>query len=73
VLTGGFGINLHKRVRFDTVAGYIFMKNMKVRDSNIEQPQAIRPTTSGFGTPLGNGDYNMDAFYLGGGFAVDIN
>lgn len=73
VLTGGFGINLHKRIRFDTVAGYIFMKNMKVRDSNIEQPQAIRPTTSGFGTPLGNGDYNMDAFYLGGGFAVDIN
>jgi hypothetical protein len=73
VLTGGFGINLHKRVRFDTLAGSIFMKDMKVRDSNIEQPQAIRPTTSGFGTPLGNGDYNMDAFYLGGGFAVDIN
>ena len=73
VLTGGFGINLHKRLRFDTVAGYIFMKNMKVRDSTIEQPQAIRPPNPGFATPLGNGDYNMDAFYLGGGFAIDIN
>lgn len=73
VLTGGFGINLHKRVRFDTVAGYIFMKDMKVRDSAIEQPQAIRPTRADFGTPLGNGDYKMDALYLGGGFAVDVN
>jgi len=73
VLTGGFGINLHKRLRFDTVAGYIFMKNMKVRDSAIVQPQAIRPELEGSGTPLGNGNYKMDALYLGGGFAVDIN
>jgi long-chain fatty acid transport protein len=73
VLTGGFGINLHKRLRFDTVVGYIFMKNMKVRDSAIAQPQAIRPMTEGFGAPLGNGNYKMDALYLGGGFAIDIN
>jgi long-chain fatty acid transport protein len=73
VLSGGLGINLHKRVRFDTVAGYVFMKNMKVRDSEIEQPQAIRPTSNGFGTKLGNADYKMDALILGGGFAVDID
>jgi long-chain fatty acid transport protein len=73
VLTGGFGVNLHKRLRFDTVAGYIFMADPKVRDSAINQPQAIRPTTENFGTPLGNGNYKMDALYLGGGFALDIN
>ncbi|MDB4986085.1 MAG: hypothetical protein JWN04_1263 [Myxococcaceae bacterium] len=73
ILSGGFGVNLHKRVRFDSVAGYIFMADPKVRDSDITQPQAIRPTTNGFGTPLGNGNYKMDALFLGGGFAVDIN
>ena len=73
VLSGGFGVNLHKRIRFDTVAGYIFMQDPKVRDSNITQPQAIRPTSDGFGTPLGNGNYKMDALFLGGGFAIDIN
>ncbi|MDB4976772.1 MAG: hypothetical protein JWN48_5113 [Myxococcaceae bacterium] len=73
ILSGGFGVNLHKRIRFDTVAGYIFMADPKVRDSDIVQPQAIRPTTNGFGTPLGNGNYKMDALFLGGGFAIDFN
>jgi hypothetical protein len=45
------------------------MQDLKLRDP----PQAIRPSANGFGTPLGNGNYKMDALFLGGGFAIDIN
>jgi long-chain fatty acid transport protein len=73
ILSGGFGVNLHKRVRFDTVLGYMFMKDMTVTDSSIRQPQAIRPTKEDYGTPLGNGKYKMDALFLGGALVFDIN
>jgi long-chain fatty acid transport protein len=73
ILSGGFGVNLHKRVRFDTVLGYMFMKDMNVTDSAIRQPQAIRPTQADYGTPLGNGKYKMDALFLGGALVFDIN
>ncbi len=73
VLSGGFGVNLHKRVRFDTVLGYMFMKDMNVKDSAIRQPQAIRPTQADYGSPLGNGKYKMDALFLGGALVFDIN
>lgn len=73
ILSGGFGVNLHKRVRFDSVLGYMFMKDMNVKDSAIRQPQAIRPTEADYGTPLGNGKYKMDALFLGGALVFDIN
>ena len=73
VLTGGLGLRVHRRVRLDSVLGYIFMKDMNVRDSAIEQPQSIRPNREVGVTKLGNGKYDMDALYLGGALVVDIN
>jgi long-chain fatty acid transport protein len=73
ILSGGLGVNLHERVRFDTVLGYIFMKDMTVTDSSIRQPQAIRPYKEEDGTPLGNGKYKMDALFLGGGLVFALN
>jgi long-chain fatty acid transport protein len=73
ILSGGFGVNLVKWLRFDTVLGYMFMKDMKVRDNEIRQPQALRPSKEEYGSVLGNGNYKMDALYLGGAFVLDIN
>jgi len=68
VLTGGFGLNFTDTVRFDTVAGWIFMADPKVRDGNIKAPAAIRPE-SAIQQPINNGNYKAEAFYLGGGFS----
>jgi long-chain fatty acid transport protein len=73
VLSGGLGLRVHKRVRLDSVIGYIFMKDMNVRNSAIEQPQAIRPNREVGPTKLGNGKYEMDAFFLGGALVIDAN
>ncbi|MET0287936.1 MAG: outer membrane protein transport protein [Polyangiales bacterium] len=68
VLSGGFTIGLAKWLRFDTVAGLIFMQNLDVKDSTIRQPQAIRPPNSELVSVIGNGRYEQTAFFLGGGF-----
>lgn len=73
VLSGGFGVNLFKRLRMDTVLTWISMKNMQVRDSQIRQPQAIRPNDVAAATALGNGDYVMEALVLGGGLVYDLD
>ncbi len=68
VLTGGFGLSLTDTVRFDTVAGWIFMFDQKVTNSTIKAPAAIRPE-SALTQPIANGKYTAEAFYLGGGFS----
>ena len=73
VLTGGLGLRVHRRVRLDSVIGYMFMKDMKVKNSAIEQPQSIRPNRSVGATKLGNGNYEMDALFLGGALVIDAN
>jgi long-chain fatty acid transport protein len=70
ILSGGLTIGFAKWLRFDTVAGWIFMKNEDVRDSEITQPQAIRPANPALASVIGNGRYNHEAFFLGGGFRV---
>lgn len=70
VISGGFTIGLAKWLRFDTVGGLVFMKDMDVTDSNIRQPQAIRPPLEAFPSVIGNGRYEQMAFFLGGGFRV---
>jgi long-chain fatty acid transport protein len=71
VLTGGSSIKIHKKVRMEGTIGYAFMKDMKVRDSQIHQPTALRPSST-ITTPLGNGNYNMDALYIGGSLVVSL-
>ena len=68
VLTGGLGINLTETVRMDGAAGWIFMADPKVRNSEIKAPDAIRPS-AGISQPIGNGNYTAEAFYIGGGFS----
>jgi long-chain fatty acid transport protein len=72
LISGGLSIDLAKRLRFDTSAGYIWMQDLKVRDSQITQPAALRP---GYidASVIGNGNYKMEAFFLGGGFAIRLN
>lgn len=55
--------------RFDTTIGLVHMLNEDIRNSVIRQPQAIRPNSSA-ATALGNGTYEMEAFFLGGGFSL---
>ncbi|HEX5660538.1 MAG TPA: outer membrane protein transport protein [Polyangiales bacterium] len=72
LITGGLSVDLAKWLRFDTSAGYIWMQDSKIRDSQITQPAALRP---GYidASVIGNGDYKMEAFFLGGGFAIRLH
>jgi long-chain fatty acid transport protein len=72
VLSGGLSIGLAKWLTFDTVGGWIFMKNLDVRDSEIRQTQALRPPSPGVPSIIGNGRYAQDALFLGGGFRIKI-
>lgn len=73
VLSGGFTIGLAKWLRFDTVGGLVFMKDLDVKDNEIRQPQAIRPPLQEFPTVIGNGRYDQQAFFLGGGFRAMLD
>jgi long-chain fatty acid transport protein len=73
VLSGGFTVGLTKWLRFDTVAGLIFMQNLNVTDSTIRQPQAIRPPNDELVSVIGNGKYAQNAFFLGGGFRANTD
>lgn len=68
ILTGGFGINFTDTIRMDGVAGWIFMQDPKVRNSQITAPAAIRPELQS-SQAIGNGNYKAEAFYIGGGFS----
>ncbi|MDB4974148.1 MAG: rane protein in aromatic hydrocarbon degradation [Myxococcaceae bacterium] len=72
ILSGGLSIDLAKWLRFDTVLGLIHMMDPKVRDSTITQPTALRPAYVDAST-LGNGNYKMEAFFLGGGFGIKLD
>lgn len=68
VLSGGLTVGLASWLRFDGVAGWIFMQNVDVENGTITQPQAIRPKLETFPTTINNGQYAQEAFFLGGGF-----
>jgi hypothetical protein len=68
IMSGGLTVGLLSWLRFDSVAGWIFMQNVDVTDGAIRQPQAIRPPQPRFPTVINNGHYAQDAFFLGGGF-----
>jgi long-chain fatty acid transport protein len=73
LLTGGFSLNLTRYLRFDTAAGWYFMTNTTVTQSSIPRPVAIRPPSPVDNTMAGNGNYKMEAFYLGGGFVASFD
>jgi long-chain fatty acid transport protein len=68
IMSGGLTVGLASWLRFDTVAGWIFMQNLDVTDGVIKQAQAIRPPDTKFASVINNGHYAQDAFFLGGGF-----
>ncbi len=72
VLTGGFGLSLTDTIRFDTVAGWIFMFEQTVKNGTIMAPAAIRPEAA-IRQPINNGRYTAEAFYLGGGFSFMLD
>jgi long-chain fatty acid transport protein len=72
IISGGLSIDLAKWLRFDTVAGYVHMQDPKIRSSEIRQPTALRPAYVD-ASALGNGDYKMEAFFLGGGFGIKLD
>lgn len=73
VLSGGLGVNLARRLRFDAAAGWYRLFDRQVRDSQIRQPAAIRPPSEVTRSVIGNGDYRMEAFFLGGGFTIAMD
>ncbi len=72
VLSGGFSVQLNEQLTFDGSAGWFHMRDMRVTDSTIERPQALRPASTADSTTLGNGRYKVEAFYLGGGFRYTL-
>jgi hypothetical protein len=64
---------LNKTIRFDTAAGWYFMRNDTVTESTIVRPMAIRPASTADKVTLGNGVYKMEAIYLGGGFSLFLD
>jgi hypothetical protein len=72
VLTGGLGLSLWDGFRLDTVAGWMFMKNVQVRDSAIMPPAAIRPEAANR-VAVGNGNYEHDAIFIGGALVFDLD
>lgn len=72
IISGGLSIDLAKWLRFDTVAGYIYMTDPTTRQNEIRQPTALRPEYAD-ASVLGNGKYKMEAFFLGGGFAAKLD
>jgi long-chain fatty acid transport protein len=73
LITGGFGLNFAKWLRFETAAGWYMMENVQVTNSTIQRPQAIRPASTTDNVTLGNGKYKMEAIYLGGGFNIYLD
>ncbi|MDB4973342.1 MAG: rane protein in aromatic hydrocarbon degradation [Myxococcaceae bacterium] len=73
VLSGGLTLGLLKWLRFDTVAGLVFMQDVDVTNSEIRQPTAIRPPLKTFASVIGNGKYEQNAFFLGGGFRAMLD
>jgi long-chain fatty acid transport protein len=71
-LSAGMSFYVQRKVRLDGTIGYMFMKDLKVRDSTVRQPTSIRPSPSS-ATVLGNGNYDMDALYIGGGLTVVLD
>ncbi|MDB4987483.1 MAG: rane protein in aromatic hydrocarbon degradation [Myxococcaceae bacterium] len=73
VLSGGLTLGLLKWLRFDTTAGIIFMQDIDTHESEIRQPAAIRPPLKTFASVIGNGNYQQNAFFLGGGFRAMLD
>jgi long-chain fatty acid transport protein len=72
LISGGLSLNITRRLRFDTAIGYYRMSDHKVRNSQLERPAAIRPATQTDSFMLGNGNYKMEAMFLGGGFVLRL-
>lgn len=72
LISGGLSLNITARLRFDTAIGYYRMTDHKVRNSELERPAAIRPPSQADTFMLGNGNYKMEAMFLGGGFVLRL-
>ncbi len=72
ILTGGLTVGLLDWLRFDTVAGWMFMQNINssIAQNTITQPNAIDTGSNRPATVIGAGKYAFDAFYIGGGLRV---
>jgi long-subunit fatty acid transport protein len=72
ILSGGLTIGLLDWLRFDTVAGWVFMQNIDstIEQNTILQPQPIITPSNREPTVIGAGKYAFDAFFLGGGISM---
>jgi long-chain fatty acid transport protein len=77
----GFGasVQVTEGVWLDASYGHLFMRDRSVTDSQVEQPNPIRPSrmgpspTEGGPVHVGNGDYAMQAHILGVGLRWQID
>ncbi|HEX5658799.1 MAG TPA: outer membrane protein transport protein [Polyangiales bacterium] len=72
ILTGGLTVGLLDWLRFDTVAGWMFIQNIDstIEQNKVTQPQPVNTGSNREPTVIGAGKYAFDAFYLGGGMRV---
>lgn len=66
IVSGGAGIHFSPELTLDVVLGYVWMAPRSVRNSQVPQPNPIRPPATETETLfIGNGDYSMGAPFFG--------
>ena len=72
IVSGGITLRAAAGIYLDGVFAFSQMQDVSVRDSRVTQPNPIRPESN---TPnyIGNGDYHMMAFLIGGGLRFRLD
>jgi hypothetical protein len=72
IVSGGIGVRVATGIYLDGVFSFSQMQDQSVRDSLVTQPNPIRPAQND-PNYIGNGDYHMMAFLIGGGIRVKLD
>jgi long-chain fatty acid transport protein len=65
LISSGLSLRFTETFRMEGILSYMYMPKQKVRDSIVKQSTTIRPEST-TATIIGNGDYDMHAWTLGG-------
>jgi len=65
IVSAGGSVRIGDRVRIDGTFAYSFMRDRTVTDSIVRQPNATEPLGGPGPNIIGNGRYEMNAYYVG--------
>jgi len=73
ILGIGASYMVYTGVWIDVAYGHIFMNDPTVTNSQVLQPNALRPSNTAPSVPVGNGAYNMEGNMFGVGLRFEID